>query len=130
MRYVIHTPRTQITEWEVIGLPDDASDVDVFAAIENRAELPDGVSVKRVSTGTVAAEPFVYARVVVPSGEDELELAGKRIRAARVTQDEAVEAAWAVAAAALDAGTASERQVAAAMGVDRNTLRSWRGKAR
>lgn len=126
MRFVIHTPRTHVAEYDVTGLPSDVPDDDVLAIVAGDADKPEGVRAKRLSASTVDAGPaFVFAR-----GADDLEVAGQRIRAARATTEAAIEAGRAVAVAAMDAGQASERQVAAAFGVDRNTIRSWRGKAR
>lgn len=125
MRFVIHTPRTHVAEFDVTGLPGDTPDEDVLAVVAGDSK-PDGVRAKRLSATTVDAGPaFVFAR-----GADDLEVAGQRIRAARAAEEAAVEAGRAVAVAAMDAGQASERQVAAAFGVDRNTIRSWRGKVR
>ncbi|WP_431231470.1 hypothetical protein ACQ856_18080 [Mycolicibacterium psychrotolerans] len=125
MRFTIHTPKTHVAEWDVAGLPSEAPDSLVLAALDPDTK-PDGVRAKRLSATTIDAGPaFVFAR-----GVDDLELAGQRIRAAREVELQALEAGQAVALAMLDAGTASERQVAAALGVDRNTVRSWRGKAR
>lgn len=125
MRFVIHTPRTHVGEYEVTGLPADAPDATVLGIISGETSI-DGVRAKRLSASTVDAGPaFVFAR-----GADDLEVAGQRIRAARAAEEAAIEAGRAVAVAKMDAGQASERQVAAAFGVDRNTVRSWRGKAR
>lgn len=129
MRFVIHTPRTHVAEWDITGLPGDVPDTDVVAIVtaeKGAPGTPPDVRAKRLSASTVdAGPPFVFAR-----GSDDLEVAGQRIRAARAAEEAALEAGRAVAVAAMDAGQASERQVAAAFGVDRNTVRSWRGKPR
>lgn len=55
--------------------------------------------------------------------------AAQRIATARAKQAEAIENARAVALEAIDAGM-SERAVTAALGIDRNVVRAWRGKPR
>lgn len=49
---------------------------------------------------------------------------------ARDAQEKAFEDGRRAAVIAMDAGVASERSVAEAFGLDRNTVRAWRGKAR
>ncbi|ABW88435.1 HTH DNA binding protein [Mycobacterium phage Evanesce] len=124
MRFIVHTPKTNAATWDITGLPDDAPDDQVLAVIAG--DRPAGVRAKRVSSTTEDSGPaFVFAR-----GADDLELAGAAIRAARAAELSALEAGKAIAIARMDAGLSSERQVAAAFGVDRNTVRAWRGKAR
>lgn len=57
----------------------------------------------------------------------ELERAGKRLRTTRSAQSKTYEEARVAALNAL-AGGMSESEVAATLGVDRMTVRKWRGK--
>lgn len=58
---------------------------------------------------------------------DNLERAGRKLRSARKTQKDAMEAARIAALEALDLGY-TEVQVANTLGVDRMTVRKWAGK--
>ena len=114
MKFVIHQPRIEVREYDLPMLPE-ATDQQVLAQAATAA--PESVSV--VDAGSA----FVHLR-----GGDEVERAGQMLADARAAEDAAMAAAKQVALAALDAGTKSERALAATLGVDRNTIRAWRGK--
>lgn len=58
---------------------------------------------------------------------DSLQLAGWRLRTARRAEQVAMKAARLAATAAWEAGT-PETEIAHELGVDRMTIRKWRGK--
>lgn len=122
MNVIIHTPLVRVEEWEFPKLPPGATDDTILAAIRGR--MP-GVTLRRTSTDeATAGPPFVYSR-----GPGDLESVGRRIAAARAAERAAIDEAAPLAKQEIAAG-ASERSVAAELGVDRNTLRAWLGKPR
>lgn len=114
MKFIIHQPRVEVREYDLPMLPE-ATDRQVLA----QAATATPVSVSVVDMGS----PRVHMR-----GGDEVTQAGQRLNEARVAQAHAWEEAKHVALAALEDGTMSERAVAEALGVDRNTVRAWQGK--
>jgi hypothetical protein len=119
---VIHTPRLLVEEWDIPLLAPGAADRAILATVRGQ-EL--GVAARRLSQVTLdTGPPYVHSR-----GPGELSAAGRRIAEARAAERAAIDEALAIAAREIGAG-ASERQVAAELGIDRNTLRSWLGKPR
>jgi hypothetical protein len=119
MRIVLHTPRVFVEEVDVPNASGDMPDVELLAEAT-------GIRARRLSASTCdTGSTFIFAR-----GEDDLASAGRRAIEARDAAAAALEVAKATAIAAMDAGSASEREVAAKLGVDRNTVRAWRGKPR
>jgi len=122
MRIVTHTPRIYVEEWEVKGLPATATDAEVLAIL--RGEVRGSVAFIQSKSVVDTGPAFVFAR-----GQSDLEQAGRRIAEARANEAAALDEARTLAKEAFDGG-ASEREVATLLGVDRNTVRAWRGKAR
>lgn len=122
MNVVIHTPRVFVEEWDIAGLgaaPDTAA---IFAAVRGQGR---GVLARRLRADNVdTGPPFVHSR-----GPGDLSSVGRRIAAARAAERAAIEEAAPLAKQEIAAG-ASERSVAAELGIDRNTLRAWLGKPR
>lgn len=122
MRVVTHTPRIYIEEWDIPSFTGDETDGAILATVRGQKR---GVQARRLSTSIYDTErTFVYSR-----GETDLASAGRRIADARAALDAAMSDAQMVADAAIAAGI-SERQAATEIGVDRNTVRGWRGKGR
>jgi hypothetical protein len=117
MKVIIHQPRVEVREYD-LPLSPDASDATVLSMC-NGVPGVKPIQVTVVDTGS----PFVYLR-----GADEVAQAGQRLAEARAAEDYAMAEAKRIALEALAAGTMSERGVADALGVDRNTVRAWQGK--
>lgn len=117
MRVVLHTPQVFVEEVELPDLLAGKSDDDLLTSAMRRRRVKQ----YQLDTGPV----FVYSR-----GAADLETAAKRVSTAKAAATAAVEEARALAVAAMDAGLASERSVAELFGIDRNTVRAWRGKPR
>lgn len=119
MRIVLHTPRVFVEEVDVPDLAADAPDVEVLAEAQ-------GTRARRLSASTCdTGSTFIFAR-----GEDDVAAVGRRYQEARAAEEAALDAGRALAIAAMDEGRASEREVAVKFGIDRNTVRTWRGKPR
>lgn len=117
MRVVLHTPRVYVEEvWVPCAV--DASDAELMAAART---VGTGIAKSIVDTGST----FVYSR-----GEDDLAAAGRRIADTKAEAEAAMAQARLLAVRLLDAELVSEREATAKLGLDRGTVRGWRGKAR
>lgn len=106
------TPLAEVELYEV-DLPVTASDAEVLAAVESLAPIES----KRQANGPA----FISWRELGSLDDVAAELAATRAAYERATEQ---------AKAALDdyAGEMSERELARKLGVDRITIRRWRGK--
>lgn len=122
MNVIIHTPRVFIEEWNVPRLPLGAGDNAILDIVRGGVR---GVTARRASAYMVdTGPPVVFSR-----GPGDLTSVGRRIAAARAAERAAIDEAAPLAKQEIAAG-ASERSVAAELGIDRNTLRAWLGKPR
>lgn len=112
----ITTERTELIV-ETFELPDElrsATDAELLAEAEKRVPVEG------------RREPRADA-VVVDRGEDDIELAAAEYVAAKAAAERAEARAKALLETAAARGH-SEHQLAAMLGVDRMTIRRWRGK--
>lgn len=116
MKVVVHTPQVAVCEFEVPWTADDYDDADLLERVRADGRVVDSST---IATGA----SYVYLR-----GEDDLVTAGRRIAAARDDATAAMDQARRIAVESLDLGIVSEREVATKLGIDRNTVRGWRGK--
>lgn len=116
MKFVIHRPFITADEYDLPLYPDAPDDAVIAASA---GALPAKTEV--IETGAA----FVYMR-----GTDDVDEAGRRLAEARAAMVRAMEEARVAAVAEIDAGLISERAAADKLGVDRNTVRGWRGKGR
>lgn len=119
MKFTIRIPSAMEQDWDIPGLPADTPDSDLLAAAQNTPEARGGG--RYVETGPA----FVYSR-----GEADFEAMARRWAEARADTARTEDEVKAFMLAELEADRTSERKVADALGVDRNTVRGWRGKAR
>ncbi|ORA24879.1 hypothetical protein [Mycobacterium aquaticum] len=112
----ITTNRTEVVV-EVYELPDEmrtGTDAELLAEADKRVPIEG----RREPQGDW---------VVVDRGEDDIELAAAAYREAKAAVERAEARAKALVVA--DDGTRSEAKLASLLGVDRMTIRRWRGKA-
>ena len=107
------TPSSLVELYDV-DLPPSATDAEVLAATETLAPLE--------STRQAAGPAFISWREL-----GGLEEVAEELAATRAAYERATEQAKAKLEEAAAAGM-SERQIAAKLGVDRITIRRWRGK--
>ncbi|QEA10803.1 hypothetical protein [Mycobacterium phage Weirdo19] len=113
----ITTERTELVV-EVFEVPDElrsATDAELLAVAEHRAPVE-------------GRRQVVGDRVVVDRGEDDIELAAAAYREARAAVERAEARAKALVVETAGEGTRSEAELAKLLGVDRMTVRRWRGK--
>lgn len=113
----ITTERTERVV-EVYEVPSDlraASDAELLADVERRVPVEG------------RREPAGVA-VVIDRGEDDIELAAAAFRDAKAAAKRAEERAKTLVIATADDKSRSEAELAAMLGVDRMTIRRWRGK--
>jgi hypothetical protein len=123
MKVTIHTPRVFAEEWDIPGLPGDTTDAGILAIV---AGGPGGPAARRTDATVVdTGSPFVYAR-----GEADFEAMARKWTESRAATARAEDEVREWMLRELELGLTSERAVATALGVDRNTVRGWRGKAR
>lgn len=121
MRITVHTPRMHVEEWDLPTLrpgDTDATALAIVAGMPGRADPAHRLAEYEVANG----EPYVHSRA-----DDDLEVVGRRLATARTVEQTALDEARLVALRRLADGV-SEREVAAALGVDRSLVRTWRGK--
>lgn len=123
MRVIVREPSVYFAEYEVEGLPAEATDDDILSVVNGDIRL--GVRVQLVNRW----RDYVAPATVHMRGQPDAVRAGGQLAEARAALERATEAAKQAAAAADRVGD-SERQIAAALGVNRNTLRAWLGKPR
>lgn len=116
----IHTPQVVAETWDIPFLLTTDSDEAILNAA---AAGVDGA--RKVGESTTTGRRFVYSR----RNDADLTTAGQQIADSRAAADRAMENARRAAVRALGAGM-SEREVARQLGLDRNTVRGWRGKQR
>ncbi|GJJ24177.1 hypothetical protein [Mycolicibacterium mageritense] len=113
----ITTERTELVV-EVYEVPDElrrATDAELLAEVENRVPVEG----RREPQG----EP-----VIVDRGEDDIELAAAAYRDAKAAVARAEDRAKSLVVESAGDRTYSEQQLASMLGVDRMTIRRWRGK--
>ncbi len=113
----ITTERTELVI-EVYELPDQfrsASDAELLANAEQRVPVEG----RREPRGEV---------VIVDRGEDDIELAAAAYRDARAAVERAEARAKALVVETAGDRSRSEAELAKMLGVDRMTVRRWRGK--
>jgi hypothetical protein len=113
----ITTERTE-TVVEVYDIPDElrgAADAELLAEAERRVPVEG------------RREPAGEA-VVVDRGEDDIELAAAAFRNAKAAEARAEARAKALVVATAEDKSRSEHELGRLFGVDRMTIRRWRGK--
>lgn len=121
MKVVMHTPRVLVETYNVPDTLADATDAEVAAFIESGEAETVGSQVRRVG------RPRVHTRTTTG---DDITAAGHRLSDARAAVESAMNEAREMAVSMLESGAVSERAVAEALALDRNTVRAWRGKPR
>jgi hypothetical protein len=117
VRVTVHTAGVLVEEYDVPDKLSGAADADILAAVRRKRPTTS----HREDVG----DPIVYSR-----GGDAVDEAAAAFVAAREAFDVAKERAKAAATAAADADEKSEHELGRLFGVDRLTIRSWRGKGR
>jgi hypothetical protein len=115
MRVVLRTPAEKVTEYELGGLDDRASDEQILAAAATAEPIRQGGV-------EVVGQPYVYAR-----GLDMLAQQGKRLGQAEARLIGEKAAARTLARRFFDEGM-SKQTIVAALGITRPTLDAWLGE--
>lgn len=116
MRVTIHTPSLLVEEYELGDQFRNNNDGVILGAVRRK---------RPASSVREDGDPVVFSR-----GGDAFDEAAEQFAEAKEAFEAAKERAKAAAIAACDAGTLSEHAAAQQLGVDRLTIRNWRGKGR
>lgn len=122
MKVTIHTRRVREELWNIPAAGPDIADEEILAVVagQRRGQTAWRLDIQEFDI----ADPYVFSR-----GETDLESIGRRLAEARAAVDRVMEEAKAATLPRLEERSISERKAAADLGVDRNTVRAWRGVA-